>query len=110
MADLSEANVPKRARELFDKGLVATEHGNLPYAMDMFMAALDIEPHFLRARKFLRAAALKQFNEAGGGGQVARVMVTISAAPQLIKGRLALRAAKPHEALRLGEELIRRGL
>ena len=43
MADLSEANVSKRARELFDKGLVATEHGNLPYAMDMFMAALDIE-------------------------------------------------------------------
>ena len=67
MADLSEANVPKRARELFDKGLVATEHGNRSYAMDMFMAALDIEPHFLRARKFLRATALKQFNEAGSG-------------------------------------------
>ncbi|MDD5678344.1 MAG: tetratricopeptide repeat protein [Kiritimatiellae bacterium] len=107
MADLSEANVPKRARELFDKGLVATEHGNLPYAIDMFMAALDIEPHFLRARKFLRASALKQFNEAGGGGQLARVIATISAAPQLIKGWMALRAAKPQEALRLGEELLR---
>ena len=107
MADLSEANMPKRARELFDKGLVATEHGNLPYAMDMFMAVLDIEPHFLRARKFLRASALKQFNEAGGG-QVTRVMATIGAAPQLIKGWLALRAGKSQEALRLGEELLRK--
>lgn len=108
MADLSEANVPKRARELFDKGLVATEHGNLPYAMDMFSAALDIEPHYLRARKFLRASALKQFNESGGGGQAGRVMATISAAPQLIKGWMALRTGKPQEALRLGEELIRK--
>ncbi|MFA5043598.1 MAG: tetratricopeptide repeat protein [Kiritimatiellia bacterium] len=107
MADLSEVNVSKRARELFDKGLVATEHGNRPYAMDMFMAALDIEPHFLRARKFLRATALKQFNEAGGG-QPARIMATLGAAPQLIKGWLALRAGKPQEALRLGEELLRK--
>lgn len=107
MADLSEANVSKRARELFDKGLVATEHGNLPYAMDMFMAALDIEPRFLRARRFLRASALKQFNETGGG-QVARVMATIGAVPQLIKGWLALRAGKSQVALGLGEELIRK--
>lgn len=107
MADISEANVPKRARELFDKGLVATEHGNLVYAMDMFMAALEIEPNFLRARKFLRATALKQFNVADSG-KATRIMTTISAAPQLIKGWLAMRAGKAQEALRLGEELIRK--
>jgi len=107
MADLSEDNVPKRARELFSKGLVAAEHGNLAYAMDMFMAALDIEPRFLQARKFLRATALKQSKEAGGG-QAAHVMATLGALPQLIKGWLALRAGKPREALCLGEELIRK--
>ncbi|MBI2438153.1 MAG: tetratricopeptide repeat protein [Lentisphaerae bacterium] len=107
MPELSEANVPKRARELFDKGLVAAEHGNLYYALDMFLAALELEPRFLRARKFLRASALKQFHESGRGGQVARVLATLSAAPQLIKSWLKLRAGKAPEALRLGEELLR---
>ena len=27
MADIAETDLPKRARELFDKGLVAAEHG-----------------------------------------------------------------------------------
>ncbi len=107
MADLSEVNVPKRALDLFDKGLVATEHGNLNYAMDMFAAALDIEPRFLRARKFLRAAELKQFGGAGKGGGAGRLAGTVGAVPRLLKGWVALRSGKAQEALALGEDLLR---
>lgn len=106
MPELSEANLAKRARELFDKGLVAAEHGNLSYALDMFLAALESEPRFLRARKFLHASALRQFYDAGGGNQVARILNTLSAAPQLLKGFLALHSGKAPEALRLSEELL----
>ncbi|MBI2440038.1 MAG: tetratricopeptide repeat protein [Lentisphaerae bacterium] len=106
MADLSEVNVSKQARELFDKGLVAAEHGNLPYALDMFQAALENEPRFLRARKFLLASALKQFHEAGRGGQAARVLATISAGPQLLKSWLKMRSGQPQDAMRLGQELL----
>ncbi len=108
MAELSEANLPRRARELFDKGLAATEHGNLAYAMDMFMAALDIEPRFLRARKFLHAAALKHSQKSGTVSPLAHSLAVVGAAPQLLKGYLALRSGKAADAVRLGADLLRK--
>ncbi len=105
MADIAETDLPKRARELFDKGLVAAEHGNLNYAEDMFLATLKIEPRFLRARKFLRAISIKKFN-ASGNNNLKRFTTTLGALPGLIKGYLAIQAGKPPEALQIAEGLL----
>ncbi len=108
MAELSEANVQRRARELFDKGLSAMEHANLPYAMDMFAVALQIEPRFLRARKFLQAAALKHFKAVGRDTPLAHGLAVAGALPQLVRATLALRNGKPGDAVQTATELLRK--
>jgi len=106
MAELTNGDIPKRARELFDKGMVAMERNNLPYAMDMFMAALIIEPKFMKARKFLRTAGVRQFNESKGG-PIKHVISTITGITGLIKGWVALKSNKPMLALQIAEQLMR---
>lgn len=106
MAEISEANISRRTRELFDKGLVAMERDNLTYAMDMFMAVLEIEPRFLKCRKFLRAAAIKQINETKGPN-ASHLIATLSNLPLLISGNLALRSGDAVRALGIAEKLLR---
>lgn len=106
MAEVSEANISRRTRELFDKGLVAMERNNLPYAMDMFMAVLEIEPRFLKCRKFLRAAGIKYINETKGG-KVSHLAATLSGLPMLISGKMALRSGNAIRALGIAEKLLR---
>jgi len=106
MAEVSEANISRRTRDLFDRGLVAMERDNLPYAMDMFMAALETEPRFLKCRKFLRAAAIKFINETKGG-KVSHFTATLSGLPMLISGKMALRSGDAIRALGIAEKLLR---
>jgi len=107
MAEVSEANISRRTRELFDKGLVAMERNNLPYAMDMFMAVLEIEPHFLKCRKFLRATSIKFMNETQKGGKFFHVTATLSGLPAFISAKMALRAGDALRALNMAEKLLR---
>lgn len=106
MAEVSEANISRRTRELFDRGLVAMERDNLPYAMDMFMAVLETEPRFLKCRKFLRAAGIKHINETKGG-KVSHLTTTFSGLPMLISGKIALRSGDAIRALDIAEKLLR---
>lgn len=106
MAELIEADVPKRARELFEKGMIAMERNNLPYAMDMFIATLDIEPRYLKARKFLRAAGLKHFS-AARNDVISHLLATLAGGVSLLKGLWALKSGKPLVALRIAEQLLR---
>ncbi|MFA7158708.1 MAG: tetratricopeptide repeat protein [Kiritimatiellia bacterium] len=106
MAEVSEANISRRTRELFDKGLVAMERDNLPYAMDMFMAVLETEPRFLKCRKFLRASAVKHMNQTKGAG-VSHIMTTLAGLPQMISARMAIRSGDAIRALGIAEKLMR---
>lgn len=106
MAEISEANISRRTRDLFNTGLLAMERGNLPYAIDMFTAVLEVEPRFLKCRKFLRAATIKHMNETKGG-KVSHVVATLAGLPLLIKGRLALRSGDAMKALGIAEQLLR---
>ncbi len=106
MAEINEGSIPKRARDLFEKGMIALERANLPYAMDMFMAALEVEPRFLKARKFLRTAGIRQFTSANGG-PVTHALATLAGLPNLVKGHLALQSGKPLRALQIAEQLLR---
>ncbi len=67
MAEVTREQAPKKVRDLFDKGFAALEHNNLDYAMDLFAACLDMEPHLLQARQFLRAASIKKFKDKDTG-------------------------------------------
>lgn len=106
MADFTEDQVPRRARELFEKGMISMERNNLPYAMDMFLAALTIEPRFLKARKFLRTAGVRQFNDAGGNAST-HLFSTLKGLISLAKGFAALKSGKFLAALQIAEELMR---
>jgi tetratricopeptide (TPR) repeat protein len=106
MSEVSEANISSRARELFNKGLLAYERNNLPYAMDMFMAVLEMEPYFLKCRRFLRSSAIKFVNETRGG-KVSHLVTTLAGLPLLGSGRMALRSGNFIKALSLAEKLLR---
>lgn len=107
MPAVNESDIPKTARDLFEKGIVAMERGNMEYAMDMFMAALEIEQRFLKAHQFLLAASIKRFNESSSG-QRAHIAASISSFPVLIRGWLALKKGKTAKALQAGEQLLRK--
>lgn len=106
MAEVSLDNAPRKAKELFDKGLAAFERGNLDYAMNSFTAALEIEPRLLQARKFLRAAAVKQFKDSKGGQMTHLISgMTGSLSVMMASGQIK---KKPLEALQAAEKLLRK--
>lgn len=103
MAEVSLEQAPRKARDLYEKGYAAMERGNLDYAMDMFMAALDLEPGLLRARKFLRAAQIKK---KGIGNRLTHVLSMLQGVGTYL-GAMSSINKKPLEALKGAEKLLR---
>jgi tetratricopeptide (TPR) repeat protein len=60
MAEVQLKDAPQGVRTYYEKGIAAMERSNLDYAMDMFAAALHLEPRLLQIRKLLRAAAVQK--------------------------------------------------
>jgi tetratricopeptide (TPR) repeat protein len=106
MVEAGEVNISKRARELFAKGLTAMERNNLVYAIEMFFAAVQLEPRFLSARNYLRAAEIKQFNDRGGG-PVQHAMAFLTGLPQLVAANWYLLRKQGAQALQTAENLMR---
>lgn len=105
MAEITLEDAPRKAREHFDKGFAAFERGNLDYAMDMFLLALDLCPQLLRARKFLRAAEIKKLKE-GKTSAFARSLAPVKGMGKLMKAQSHLKK-DPLAALRSTEDLLR---
>jgi tetratricopeptide (TPR) repeat protein len=103
MAEVLLEDAPRKARDLYDKGFAAMERGNLDYAMDMFMAALSIEPRLLRVRKFLRAAQIKS---RGKGNSFTHGLATAKGIGTLLSAKSKL-GKKPLEAVTAAEQLLR---
>jgi tetratricopeptide (TPR) repeat protein len=61
MAEVKLEDAPQGVQTFYDKGIAAMERANLDYAMDMFEAALHIEPRILQIRKLLRAVAIQKY-------------------------------------------------
>lgn len=70
MAEVKLEDAPQSVRTFYDKGIAAMERANLDYAMDMFEAALHIEPRLLQTRKLLRAAALQKHKANPPGNRI----------------------------------------
>jgi len=104
MAEVKLEDVPRKVREMYDKGFAALERGNLDYAMDLFLTTLDLEPHLLHARKFLRATQLKK-NQGKKTGALARKLSAMTSLPA-VAGVTASINKNPLKALRSAEELM----
>ncbi len=97
-------DAPKKARDLFEKGRAAMERGNPDYAIDMFLASLDMEPRLLEVRKYLRAAQVKMFKEKGQG-KFGRQVGALLALPAAMKAKSLIKK-DPAAALRAAEKLM----
>lgn len=106
MAEVALEQAPRKAREHYEKGIASLERGNLDYAMDMFLLAIDLCPGLLRARKYLRAAALKK-NKAQKTSSFGRALATLSGSGALMKVQ-SLTKKNPAQAVREAEELLRK--
>lgn len=100
MAEMTLENAPPNVRPFYDKGVAALERDNLDYAMDMFTAALVIEPRLLQIRKLLRTAALKKSRRSPAGK-----MERLKASGRLLH-LAALRKKDPLQALAEAEAIL----
>ena len=102
MAEKTADHVNPRARDFHNKAIAALERNNLDYAIEMFQQALAMEPNFIQARKFLRAAQMKRAESAGRFG---RMMTAAKTAPLLTKAKMAV-SKNPTEAMVLAEQIL----
>ncbi len=101
MTEIKLEDAPAGVRAYHDKGVAALERGNLEYAMDMFAAALEIEPRLSRVRGLLRSVEMKAV-KAHPPGKLA----TAKAMSGLMRIS-ALLKKDPPRALETAEKLLR---
>jgi len=106
MAEITEDQVPKKVRDLFNKGFVALERNNLDFAIDMLLHCLEMEPRFLKARKYLRAAQVKRFKKKKGG-LFSGAKSKLGAMPLYAKTMALVKAGKADQAVLAAEEMLK---
>jgi tetratricopeptide (TPR) repeat protein len=106
MAEVTVDRVPRQVRDMFNKGCMAFERGNYDYAIDLLLACVEAVPGFLQARKFLRAAEIKLFQEKKGGA-LSRMTGGLSSMPAYFAAVATLKAGKAQNALLQAEKLLR---
>lgn len=102
MAEKISESINPTARDFYNKALAALERNNLDYAIEMFQQTLAIEPNFIKARQYLRAAQMKKTESAGG---LKRALTAARTSPLLTKAKMAL-AKNPAEAMILAEQIL----
>ncbi len=105
MAEVTKANAPAEALAFYNKGFSAFERGNLDFAIDLLSKCLEIEPAFLQARKFLRAAEISRFKQAKHGS-FGRKMMMAKAMPALATASMLLGSGKTDKALIAFDKLL----
>ncbi|MEE9368635.1 MAG: tetratricopeptide repeat protein [Pontiella sp.] len=101
MAEVKLEDAPQGVRIYYDKGVAAMERDNLEYAMDMFEAALAIEPRLLQLRKLLRAASVKKAKSNPPG------KLSIAKGLSGLMKASSLNRKNPLQALEIAEKLLR---
>ncbi len=105
MAEVTIETVPKKAKDLFNRGFSALERGNLDYAIQMLTACVELEPGLTRAWKFLRAAEVNR-SMSKPMSAISRAINSASKGPALLKGMALLKSGKNIEAMMAGEKLL----
>ncbi len=105
MPEVTLEQMPPKVRDMFNRGFVAMERDNLGYAIEMFSACIQFEPSFHRARKFLRAAEIKQF-KAQGSSRLTQAITFATNLPAFLTATAMLKSGKPLQALQSVEKLL----
>ncbi|MGQ9663045.1 MAG: tetratricopeptide repeat protein [Kiritimatiellia bacterium] len=106
MTEKTLEEVPKKVRDLYNKGFQALELGNLDYAIEVLTSCVELEPDFVQARNYLRVAELQAFKKKGTGS-LYRIAAILKALPTFIRSAMLLRAGKVEEAMVPAERLLR---
>ncbi len=104
MAQVTLQEVTQRVRDLFNKGSLALERGNLDYAIDLLYQCVVAEPRFLNARKYLWAASVQRYRQAKG--IVSKLTTKLRHLPHRVRAVGFLKGGKYREALDLLETLL----
>jgi len=105
MAEVTLENIPKKTKDLFNRGFTALERGNIDYAIEMLTACVELEPGFARGWKFLRAAEIKKSKDKPMSA-FSRAIASVTKGPALLKGMGLLKAGKHREAMMAAEKLL----
>ncbi|HTS19647.1 MAG TPA: tetratricopeptide repeat protein [Verrucomicrobiae bacterium] len=96
------SDINPRANDFYQKGVQAVERGNLDYAIEMFIQALNLDPGFIKARRTLRAAQMKKTEGEGG---LRRAWSAAKISPLLAKAKMSIQK-NPAEAMTLCEQAL----
>ena len=99
MAVVTIEQVPKKARDLYNRASDAMRKDNADYAIEMLIATLDQEPNLLEARRLLRIAEIKKALSGKSSMGGLKGMGTKSKVKSTIK-------KDPAKAMKLAEELM----
>lgn len=97
----------QRLQSLFNKGFAAFERGSLDMAIDLLFQCVKTSPGFLRARKFLRAAATQRYRKTSPS-KFSEKLAELAGLPLYLKGRALLKTRKADAALLVGEQLLQK--
>lgn len=86
MADVvqPEESVPKRAVDLYERGIGAAERQNYDYAITLFLEALHLAPTFVAARKKLRETEMERWNKAKSPAVLRKIVAALLSVPAWI--------------------------
>jgi tetratricopeptide (TPR) repeat protein len=104
MAEKTPEDVDRKVRDLYLKGRDALERKNYDYAISLLLNALNAEPDFVVARRYLRAAQTNRF-KADGNPVFKKIMAAAKFVPRLMLARTQLNK-KPDAAMKLAEEAL----
>ena len=101
MTEVTAEAVSKQGRELYNRGFAALERANYDYAINMLSSCLELEPGWLQARKYLRAAEIQKRKDKKPNP----VWVNAKSIPIMAKVR-AMQKSKVDKALVASEKLL----
>jgi len=99
--------VPRLARELFDKAVEAVEKYNYDYAITLLLSALEVAPDMVQARHLLREAELRRFDSKKGPLWLKSLIATLLQSINFLKGAIRLTAGKWTRALEIYEKILK---
>jgi len=105
MAEVTIDSVPKKVRDMFNRGFTALERGNLDYAIEMMTSCVEHEPGLVKAWKFLRAAEIKRAAKKPMSS-FSRAISSASKTPAYLSAMGTLKAGKGRQAMMAAEKLL----
>jgi tetratricopeptide (TPR) repeat protein len=96
--------INRKVRDMFLKGRDALEQKNYDYAIGLLLSVLSLEPDFLKARQFLRAAQSTRFKQSGNP-VVKRALVALKFTPSLLLAMMQIQK-NPDKAVAVADKVL----